>query len=176
MKYVLVKTDNIVEIVEISTKDFLKKAHELINCSIIEIATPNCGRSPFRMVLDDEGKFNGQKFNKLATIFYNAPDMIFGNILIGKAGFNEYGEYDEQGSLTYFITAGFIESRSDSEKREEVTAWYNAEKDRISEKETMIDLYIDELSTELEAIKTEMKSIESLIQDAIGSVFDWGKS
>ena len=94
MKYVLVKTDNTVEIVEISTKDFLKKAHELINCSIIEIATPNCGRSPFRMVLDDEGKFNGQKYNKLATIFYNAPDMIFGNILIGKAGPNEYGEYD----------------------------------------------------------------------------------
>ena len=105
---------------------------------------------------------------------YISDGLVSGMLQL--ASVNEYGEYDEQGSLTYFITAGFIESRSDSEKREEVTAWYNAEKDRISEKETMIDLYIDELSTELEAIKTEMKSIESLIQDAIGSVFDWGKS
>ena len=94
MKYVLVKTDSSVEIVEISTNEFLNKAYELIKCSFIEIATPNFGRSPFRIVLDDNGKFNGQKFNKLATIFYNTPDMLFGNILIGKSGFNEYGEYD----------------------------------------------------------------------------------
>ena len=118
MKYVLVKTDNTVEIVEISTKDFLKKAHELINCSFIEIATPNCGRSPFRIVLDDEGKFNGQKFNKLATIFYNTPDMLFGNILIGTAGYNEYGEYDFIGlddttanELVYFLE--FVKSLID---------------------------------------------------------------
>ena len=86
MKYVLVKTDCSVEIVEISTKEFLKKAHELINCSLIEIATPNYGRSPFRIVLDDEGKFNGQKFNKLATIFYQKAKktnfaQIFGQML-----------------------------------------------------------------------------------------------
>ena len=94
MKYVLVKTDSSVEIVEISTKEFLKKAYELINCSLIEIATPNYGRSPFRLVLDEEGKFNGQKFNKLAIIFFNTPDMLFGNVLIGTAGYNEYGEYN----------------------------------------------------------------------------------
>ena len=42
------------------------------------------------------------------------------------------------------------------------------------EKETFIDLDLDELSTELEAINTEMQSIQSLIDDAVGSVFDWG--
>lgn len=94
MKYVLVKTDNNVEIVEISSDNFLKRCHELINCSFIEVTTPNCGRSRFRIVLDDDGKFNGQKFNKLATIFYNTPDLLFGNVLICTEGINEHGEYD----------------------------------------------------------------------------------
>lgn len=94
MKYVLVKTDNTVEIVEISSDNFLERCHELINCSVIEVATPNCGRSSFRIVLDDDGKFNGQKVNKLATIFYNTPDLLFGNVLICTEGINEHGEYD----------------------------------------------------------------------------------
>ena len=87
---------------------------------------------------------------------------------------NFAGDYDEGTSLTYFITAGLIESRNDSDAREEVTAWYNAEKERITEKETILDLHMDELSTELEAINTEIQSIKSLIDDAIQSVFDWG--
>ena len=87
---------------------------------------------------------------------------------------NNVGEYDEGGSLTYFITAGLVEARTDSDVREEITAWYNAEKERISEKETYLDLHIDELSTELEAINTELQAIQSLIDDAVSSVFDWG--
>lgn len=87
---------------------------------------------------------------------------------------DEFGQYDEQASLTYYVTAGLVAEINDSDKREEVTAWYNAEKDRISEKETQVDLTIDNLSTELEAINTELQSIQSLIDDAISSVFDWG--
>ena len=87
---------------------------------------------------------------------------------------NNVGEYDEGGSLTYFVTAGLVQARTDSDIREEITAWYNAEKERISEKETMLDLHIDDLSTELEAINTEIQSIQSLIDDAVSSVFDWG--
>ena len=94
MKYVLIRTDNTVEIVEISSENFLDECYKLINCSFIEIATPNCGRSPFRVVLDDIGKFNDQKLNRLATAFYSSPDILFGNVLVGRAGFNEYGEYD----------------------------------------------------------------------------------
>lgn len=87
---------------------------------------------------------------------------------------NKAGEYDEGTSLTYFITSGAVESRANSDSREEITAWYNAEKERISSKETYLDLQIDDLSTELEAINTEIQSVQSLVDDAISSVFDWG--
>ena len=89
---------------------------------------------------------------------------------------NEYGEYDEGTSLTYFVTSGLVQSRTDSDAREEVTAWYNAEKERISAKESYLDMEINDWSTELEAINTEIQSIQSLIDDAISSVFDWGSS
>ena len=49
-----------------------------------------------------------------------------------------------------------------------------AEKERISEKENWIDIDMDNLSTELEAINTEIQSVKSLVDDAISSVFDWG--
>ena len=84
------------------------------------------------------------------------------------------GNYDERGSLTYFITAGMVQARTHSDEREAITAWYEDEKARISEKESMIDLHISDLSMELETIKTEIQSIQSLIDDAVSSVFDWG--
>ncbi len=87
---------------------------------------------------------------------------------------NDEGNYDTGTSLTYFITAGLVQERNDSSAREEVTAWYEAEKARISEKEDWLDIENQDLSTELEAINTEIQSIQSLIDDAISSVFDWG--
>ena len=89
---------------------------------------------------------------------------------------NNAGNYEEGTSLTYYVTQGAIQTRTDSDTREEVTAWYNAEKERSSEKETYLDLEIQDFSTELEAINTEIQSIQSLIDDAISSVFDWGSS
>ena len=35
---------------------------------------------------------------------------------------------------------------------------------------------MENLSTELEAIKTEMQSIESYIKDAVQSVYNWGNA
>lgn len=87
---------------------------------------------------------------------------------------NDAGTYDEGTSLTYFVTTGDIQTRTDSDTREEITAWYNAEKERIAEKENYIDMHMSDLSTELEAINTEIQSIQSYIDDAIQSVFDWG--
>ena len=87
---------------------------------------------------------------------------------------NDEGNYDPDTSLTYFITAGLVQERNDSSVREEITAWYEAEKARISEKEDWLDIENQDLSTELEAINTEIQSIQSLIDDAISSVFDWG--
>ena len=86
------------------------------------------------------------------------------------------GNYDVDTSLSYYTTNGFLQERTDSETREEITAWYNAEKARISLKEDDIDLDMNSLSTELESINTEMQSLKSLIDDAINSIFDWGKA
>ncbi len=89
---------------------------------------------------------------------------------------NAAGEYDEGTSLTYYVTAGLVTENTSSDAREQVTAWYNAEKERISEKEDYLDIEMNDLSTELESINTEIQSIQSLIDDAISSVFDWGSS
>lgn len=87
---------------------------------------------------------------------------------------NDVGNYDEGTTLTYFVTSGEVQTRTDSDTREEITAWYNAEKERIAEKENYFDLLTSDYSTELEAINTEIQSIQSYIDDAIQSVFDWG--
>ena len=87
---------------------------------------------------------------------------------------NDEGNYEPDTSLTYYVTSGLVAQNNNSEVREEVTAWYEAEKARISEKEDYLDIDMDNLSTELESINTEIQSIQSLIDDAISSVFDWG--
>ena len=87
---------------------------------------------------------------------------------------NDEGNYDPDTSLTYYITSGLVAQNNNSEVREEVTAWYEAEKARISEKEDYLDIDMDNLSTELEATNQEIQAIQSLIDDAISSVFDWG--
>ena len=89
---------------------------------------------------------------------------------------NDEGNYDPDTCLTYYVTNGLVAQNNNSEVREEVTAWYNAEKARISEKEDYLDIDINNLSTELESINTEIQSVKSLIDDAISSVFDWGSS
>ena len=89
---------------------------------------------------------------------------------------NEDGNYEPDTSLSYYVVSGLVQQNNNSEVREEVTAWYEAEKARISEKEDYIDLDMDNLSTELETINQEIQSIKSLIDDAVSSVFDWGSS
>ena len=84
-----------------------------------------------------------------------------------------FGNYDEGTSLMYFLTSGEITQNSDSTKREEITAWYNAEKARISEKEGFLSIESQELSTELEAVKTEIESIKKMIEDH-AKIFNWG--
>ena len=87
---------------------------------------------------------------------------------------DEYGRYDGNASLTYFSVAGDVDLRPDTDKREELSRIYDAEKERIAEKEAWIDLEMEDLSTELQSIKTEMESIKSYVDDAIQSVFNWG--
>lgn len=103
---------------------------------------------------------------------YISDAIVSGTMQLAKV--NDEGNYEPDTSLTYFITSGMIEARTDSSVREEITAWYNAEKERITEKENFLDIEMDDLSTELEAINIEIQAVQSLIDDAISSVFDWG--
>lgn len=82
------------------------------------------------------------------------------------------GNYDPETSLTYFVTSGLVLERTDSDKREEVTAWYNARKEEINFKESMIDIELQDLSTELEATKTEMETLKSQMEDDM-KPFEW---
>ena len=82
------------------------------------------------------------------------------------------GDYEPDTSLSYFATKGLVTERTDADVREEVTAWYNAEKEAINEKEQWIDMELQDLSTELEAINAEIESVKSYIQDGMG-VFEW---
>ena len=49
----------------------------------------------------------------------------------------------------------------------------DAEKAKIAAKEDQWDIELQNISTELSAINTEIDSVKALIEDAI-SIFDWG--
>ena len=103
---------------------------------------------------------------------YINDGLVSGTLQLAKV--DDEGNYEPDTSLTFFITQGAVESRVDSDIREEITAWYEEQKAAISEKENWLDIEIDNLSTELESINTEIQSVKSFIDDAISSVFDWG--
>jgi hypothetical protein len=86
------------------------------------------------------------------------------------------GSYHKNTTLEYFVNKNYVVQKTDSSKREEITAWYNAEEAAISEKETYWDTEITNLSTELSSVNTEISSVKTLKSDAIKSVFDWGSS
>ena len=101
---------------------------------------------------------------------YISDALVTGSFQLAQV--NKSGGYDPDTSLTYFTTTGLVLERTDSSVREEVTAWYNAEKERISEKESWIDIKSQNLSTELEAINTEMETLKSQLEDDM-SPFEW---
>lgn len=97
-KYILIRTDNTFEIVEIDKDNFLNEAHRLLDCSFIDIVNP--GKNNIRFCIDDTGKLTGKELNILATVIYNFVekkyfDTIVGNILVGADEVvNELGEHD----------------------------------------------------------------------------------
>lgn len=101
--YILIKTTGEIEEVFIEEEYFLNKCYELINCDRIEVCVPSFPKkdTAIRIILDESGKLNAQRFNPLATLFYNRPDMLFGNVIVGKLGKNEYGENDIVGLEFY---------------------------------------------------------------------------
>ena len=103
---------------------------------------------------------------------YISDALVSGTLVLAQA--NDYGNYDPDTNLQYFITTDRVSSRQDADAREQYTAEYNAKKADIDEQESLYDIQITDLSTELEAINTEMESVKSLIDDA-QKVFEWGK-
>lgn len=84
------------------------------------------------------------------------------------------GIYHKNTTLNYFTHMNYVVEKTDSSKREEITAWFNAEQAAISEQETYWDTEIQNLSTELNSVNTEIDSVKTLKSNAIKSVFDWG--
>ena len=64
---------------------------------------------------------------------YISDALVTGTFMLEQV--DDAGVYKPDSSLTYFTTRGLVVERTDSQVREEVTAWYNAEKEAISEKE-----------------------------------------
>lgn len=94
--FILIKTNGEFEEVFIDTENnFLDECYKLIGCELIEICVPNFQKQDtnIRFIVDESGKLNDQKFNPLATFLYNRADILFGNVLVCKAGFDIYGEY-----------------------------------------------------------------------------------
>lgn len=88
----------------------------------------------------------------------------------------KYGGYAKSQNLDYFKTQNYVVEQTDQSERETITAWYNAARADLSEKENYWDSEITQLSTELNTITTEIDSVKKLREDAISSTFKWGSA
>ena len=88
----------------------------------------------------------------------------------------QYGGYSRAQNLDYFKTQNYVVEQTDQSTRETITAWYNAAKADLNEKENYWDSEITQLSTELNTITTEIDSVKKLREDAISSTFKWGSA
>lgn len=88
----------------------------------------------------------------------------------------ETGGYSKAQGLAYFESLNYVTEKADTSERESVTAWYNAAKADLSEKESYWDTEITALSSELNIINTEIESVKTLRKDAIDSTFKWGSA
>ena len=86
------------------------------------------------------------------------------------------GGYEKAQGLDYFKTQNYVVEKADSQARETITAWYDAARADLSEKESYWDSEITALSSELNAITTEIDSVKKLREDAISSTFKWGNA
>ncbi len=182
------------------TPDIVKKIHdgeEIESSYLATLINTLSGESTGEKITEDNSEAYTEKLKQVVDFFYpifiaaaangwtteynndmaTNPDYMGDALVSGifqLAEVDEYGNYDPNTSLTYFIMQDYVQERTDSDAREEITAWYNAEKARISEKESWLDLEMNDLSTELEAINTEMEAIKTYINNAVDSVFSWG--
>ncbi len=86
------------------------------------------------------------------------------------------GGYEKAQGLDYFKTQNYVVEKPDSQARETITAWYDAARADLNEKESYWDSEITALSSELNSITTEIDSVKKLREDAITSTFKWGNA
>ena len=117
--------------------------------------------------------FNAAAANGWTTEYNNEMDhnTSYVNDALSSGIFNlaqvgETGNYNPDTNLTYFVMAGFVKEHSDGDKREEIQAWYDKERENIATKEDFIDLLIRNLSTELEAANVEIEALKTNINDS----------
>ena len=82
---------------------------------------------------------------------------------------------DSYKDTDYYLLTSEFSKMNDPAQQAIITAWYETEKAEIKTKETYWDTLIENLSTELNSITTEIESVQSLIDDAVKKTFDWGK-
>ncbi len=111
--------------------------------------------------------------NRYSKEIETNPDYVSDALVSGTLQLQQVqksdGNYKPDTSLSYFTMAGIggVTAKQESSHREEVTAWYNQQRELINQKETMNNLRITELDAEMQALNTEMESLKSLIQDDI---------
>lgn len=86
------------------------------------------------------------------------------------------GLYHKNTTMDFFTHMNYVVEKTDSSKREEITAWFNAQQADVSAQETYWDTEIQNLSTELSSVNTEIQAVKQLKSDNIKSVFAWGNS
>ncbi len=84
------------------------------------------------------------------------------------------GGYSKAQGLDYFKTLNYVVEKADTAARDTITAWYDAARADLNEKESYWDSEITALSSELNSITTEIESVKKLREDAISSTFKWG--
>ena len=82
---------------------------------------------------------------------------------------------DSYKDTDYYLLTSEFSKMNDPAQQAVITAWYETEKAEINAKETYWDTLIENLSTELNEITTEIESVQSLLDDAVKKTFDWGK-
>ena len=89
---ILIKTTDEISVVELE-EDTLKAMQRAVG-GFIEHVRPRYLRSPYCMIVNEEGLLRGMPINNAASLLYGGITPIVGDVLILKDGLNEYNEPD----------------------------------------------------------------------------------
>lgn len=120
--------------------------------------------------------FDNSKYEQVSNSEQLQDGLKSGIYQLVNVSSNVTGGYAKAQGLDYFKTQNYVIEKADTSQRETITAWYNAARADLSEKESYWDTEITALSSELNTITTEIDSVKKLREDAISSTFKWGSA